>query len=70
MVYVGVNKRSTVFLVCKCEGMAEWVVIVVEKVDILEGRPTLSRLEIVWIITVTQSYVLDNVGYTESSECR
>ena len=43
MVYVGVNKVCTVFLVRKCEGMGEWVVVVVEKVDILEGRHALRR---------------------------
>ena len=44
MVYVGVNEGCVVFLVCKCEGLGEWVIVVVETVDILEGRHALSRL--------------------------
>ena len=35
MVYVGVHEGCTVLLVCKCEGVGEWIVVVVEKVDIL-----------------------------------
>ena len=44
MVFVGVNEGCTVFLVCKCESLGEWVVIVVEKNDILEERHALSSL--------------------------